>query len=145
MLNLCCRSFENILNYLNIYFHKKILKIGFLLAKKQDRHLQWRWLYMYSKVTFLWECLVTLTTLVWFLPTVCSYMLSKITLIWEGFVTLIALVWFLSSVFLVCIVSWSFHFHKKDLSHWMHWYGFSSLCVLVCLVRPPLSEKALPH
>ena len=27
--------FENILNYLNINFHEKILKIGFFLAKKR--------------------------------------------------------------------------------------------------------------
>ena len=37
-----CRSFENILNYPNINFCEKILKIGFFLAKKLDRHLQWR-------------------------------------------------------------------------------------------------------
>ena len=54
-----------------------------------------KWAHMYSKVTFLWECHVTLTTLVWLLPTVCSCMLSKVTLIWEVFVTLTALVWFL--------------------------------------------------
>ena len=37
-----CRSFENILNYPNINCCEKILKIGFYLAKKLDRHLQWR-------------------------------------------------------------------------------------------------------
>ena len=30
-----CISFEDILNYLNINFHEKILKIGFFLAKKR--------------------------------------------------------------------------------------------------------------
>ena len=37
-----CTSFEGILNYLNINFYEKILKIGFFLAEKLDRHLQWR-------------------------------------------------------------------------------------------------------
>ena len=30
-----CISFEDILNYLNINFHEKILKIGFFLAQKR--------------------------------------------------------------------------------------------------------------
>ena len=42
-----CISLEGILNYLNINFYEKILKIGFFLAEKLDRQLQWRRLYIY--------------------------------------------------------------------------------------------------
>ena len=67
---------------------------------------------MTFKISLLWEGLVTLTTLKWFIPYVCSGMLQKTSLLCESFITLTSLIWFIP------------------------------VCVLLCLERSPLSSIA---
>ena len=47
----------------------------------------------------------------------------------------------------VCILIWIIRrlFLEKALLHWWHWYGFSPVCVLSCFVRSAFCEKALSH
>ena len=53
-----------------------------------------------------------MATLIWFLPGAWPHMSYKITI------------------------------SKKALSHWLHWYGFSPVCVLMCILRLFFTEQA---
>ena len=47
-------------------------------------------------------------------------------------------VWFIicSFINLLCL---------KDFSHWLHWYGFSPVCILMWVVRLPTCVNAISH
>ena len=46
-------------------------------------------------------------------------------------------------VFLKCVLAWSVRslFCVKPLSHWLYWYGFSLVCVVICFVSLLLRES----
>ena len=118
--------------------------------------------HMNFEMTSLWEGLVTMTALIWFLPSVCvSSDVSNV---------LTALIWFLPSVCVlrcfkcsdicekalshrlhlygfspVCILIWTLRWPvcEKALSQWLHWYGFSPVCVLRCFKWSDICEKVL--
>ena len=53
----------------------------------------------------------------------------------KTFVTLVTFIWFLPSVYSHMLYQSSFLEKKKHLSHWLHWYGFSPVCILWCIIR----------
>ena len=55
---------------------------------------------MTCKITIHWESLVTLATLIWFLPSMCPQMSCKITIRWESLITVATLIWFVPSMHL---------------------------------------------
>ena len=57
-----------------------------------------RCLQMLWKITALKKSLVTLTTLIWIISSVCPLMANDITIQSESFVTITALIWFLPGV-----------------------------------------------
>ena len=74
---------------------------------------------------FIWKIRVTL---MWFLPSVCPHMFYKTTIIWEKFYHLK----YTDLAFLQCVSSYemfSYIFFEKSLSHWVHLYGSSPVCV----------------
>ena len=71
-------------------------------------------------------------------------MAYKFTICYKSLVTTFsALILFLPSVSLTCLIRRLFC--EKALSQWLHWYGFSSVCVRRCFVRSQLWMKALSH
>ena len=72
---------------------------------------------MTFKIALLWEGLVTLTTLKWFILSVCSGMLQKISLLFESFITLTTLIWFIPSV---CSVMSQKISIKCEMYMWSH-------------------------
>ena len=73
----------------------------------------------------------------------CLQMFFYITILWERLITLVAFIWFLPSV--VPHMSDKISLKKKALSHCLHWYAFSPVCVFMWLLRWVSSEKDLPH
>ena len=108
-----------------------------------------------------------MAALVWFLPGMCLHMYYKLTMVQEilshwlhcygGFIR-----WLLRSLLrekalpqslhwygfspvcvLTCIIRASFP--EKALSQWLHWYSISPVCVLICLTSVLLCKNTLPH
>ena len=89
------------------------------------------------------ECLVTLATLIWFLPSMNPHVILKIPF-WTKVLSH-WLHWYGLSP--VCMVIWHVicPFHEKDFLHWGHWYDFSPLYLIMCFVRAILFVNALSH
>ena len=91
-------------------------------------------LHVFFKMPILGESLVTLSTLIWFLPSVCHHVYCKIPFLYKRLLTLGTLIWLLPSMFFF-MCSLRCPFWEKDLSHWVQWYGFSPVCVILCVIR----------
>ena len=63
-----------------------------------------------------------------------SLMFYKICSEGETFVTLATFIWFLPSVNSLMFYQTSFLEKKKHLSNWLHWYDFSPVCILWCII-----------
>ena len=89
------------------------------------------------------ECLVTLATLIWFLPSMNPHVIIKLPF-WTKVLSH-WLHWYDLSP--VCMVIWHVicPFHEKDFLHWGHWYDFSPLYLIMCFVRAILFVNALSH
>ena len=69
--------------------------------------------------------IITLVALIWLFSTVHFQMCPQIAWIRWCIVTLVAFVWFFPLCVFKCVLkllTWE--------SHWLHWFGFSPLCVL---------------
>ena len=69
-----------------------------------------------------------------------SHMAYKIIIIWKIHITLVTILWFFPNVY--PHMSYEILFSAKTLSQYLHWYGFSVLCVLVCSISSPYIENA---
>ena len=126
---------------------------------------------MTLKITFLWERLVTLATLVWFFTSVCPYMSIKNTFPIERLVTLNTLLWFFTSMYPQMWSKMIFQCKRQATFTTLVWLltriyplmaikftslceslvtfstliWFFTVCVLKCSVNAPFSVKDLPH
>ena len=138
---------------------------------------QWLHWYGFSPVCLLkwtitvWESLLTMAALIWFLISVCPQMNCKLTILWGNHVTMAAMVRLLPSVssyeikadyyasklftlaaniwlacfFPLCFLRWliSWPLCEKALSQWLHWYGFSPVGVLMWITKLLFTKKTL--
>ena len=87
--------------------------------------------HMYYYITLSMESFNTLASLIWLLPSVYPRMFYMNILSWESFITMIALIWFLQCVFSDGLLR--LLLIDKALSQWLHWCGFSLVCVFICI------------
>ena len=89
---------------------------------------------------FCKKSLVTLAALMCFFPNVCSNMDYKSHLLWKSLVIFVAMVRFLptmcSHMVYKMTILWFF------LTHWLHWYVFSPMCILIWITSVLFSEQA---
>ena len=98
--------------------------------------------YMPFKISSLLKCLATFILLIWFLPVcVLIYLVKEFQSEKDFIQKMDTLIWFLFSMCLRWITK--LHFCEKDLSQWLHWNGFSSVCVLRWITKLYFCEKVL--
>ena len=97
---------------------------------------------MYYKFSFLYERLIIIDALQWFLSSISLHMAHKSTILWESLVTLATL-----KVSQVCVQVWVIWLVlcERTLSQWIHWNTFFSMYFFIWLKRFLLCEKASLH
>ena len=73
----------------------------------------------------------------------CPQVSFKIPLCWKYFITLATLIWFFTCVSTDALIDYCFFLNTW--THWLHWYGFSPLCVLRWVLRSLCFDHDLSH
>ena len=94
---------------------------------------------MFFNLWFHTKALFTMVALVWFLASVYYFMYYKIRFLDKVLVTMAALVWLLTSVFFLML--YKIRSPSKNISQWMHWNGFSPVCILTWFASSWLCTK----
>ena len=94
---------------------------------------------MFFNLWFHTKALFTMVALVWFLASVYYSMYYKIRFLDKVLVTMAALVWLLTSVFNLML--YKIRSPSKNISQWMHWNGFSPVCILTWFASSQLCTK----
>ena len=89
----------------------------------------------------LQESLITLVALIRLLSCVFSHIKYKFIILCERLVTFATIIRFFSSVYYK--MHFDLIFSEKCLSQWLQWYGFSPVCLLMCVLRWVNHTKAL--
>ena len=98
---------------------------------------------MVIKICLNWGSIYIMATLKYFFFCMYCNVPNRIFPSLRCFVTVSILISFLTIVHPNMFTKISFC--KKALSLWLHWWGFSSLCVLICSLKFRYSEKYLPQ
>ena len=117
--------------------------IFFRYLRKPRNSIKSKYLIYGMRLTFMCKYLVTLATLIWFLPKMCPHVILKFTFQSKTLTTFAALI----RLSPVCVVIWHVicPFYEKDFLHWGHWYDFSLMCLIMCFVRELLCVKKPCH